>query len=159
MYYRVVRVKENKTFLEGMNMAAGDKLAAFKGGCNYNYAGKEAFKRAGMKFLRDTVKVLGWVKDTYDIRYNAGGIAVSGDCRLHADSVYVTFNADDFSGMGILIRTCGGREDYTGGRNQYVSFENLTVERFAEIVARVAAENHTPSYGGTPIRHAVDVTR
>ena len=140
-------------------MTAGDKLAAFVGNVGYNIERKDAVKRAGMKFLRDTVKVLGWSKDTYDIRYNAGGIAVSGDCTLHHDRVYVTFNADGYGGMGILIRTCGGRKDYTGGRNQYVSFENLSVERFAEIVSKVAAENHVATYGGTPIRHAADVPR
>ena len=117
-------------------------IAGLVGKCSYNVENKDKFKRASQKFLREVVKVLGLAKGEYDIRYNAAGIAVSGDATLHTDRVYVTFNADDFGAGGILVRTCGGRKDYTGGRNQYFPFEGITVEKFAEFVASVARQEH-----------------
>jgi len=51
-------------------------------------------------------------------RSNPGGIAVSGEITLHHDDVYIQV-CQPASGAdsGILIRTCQGRRDYTGGRN------------------------------------------
>ena len=94
-----------------------ERLIALDGKCGYNEANKAEFSRLSMKLLRELAKELGFGKGQCDIRYNAAGIACSGDATLHGDTLYININAD--SGMGILGRTCKGRKDYTGGTNQW----------------------------------------
>lgn len=93
------------------------------GSASYNEIVKAQFKKEGMALLRKVVKILGLAKGTYDLRYNAAGIACSGDCQLHADNFYVSFNLDsmDF----VLCRTCKGRKDCAGGHNQWYPFREL----------------------------------
>lgn len=93
---------------------------------SYNETAKVKFKKDGMALLRKVVKLLGLAKGTYDLRYNAAGIACSGDCTLHADSFYVTFNLDCCN--WVLVRTCKGRKDYTGGPNRQFPFDRLKTE-------------------------------
>ena len=95
------------------------------GSASYNEITKAIFKRDGMKLLRKVVKLLRLQKGTYNLRYNAAGIACSGDCTLHADNFYVHFNLDCCD--WVLVRTCNGQKDYTGGRNQSFSFDELKV--------------------------------
>ena len=59
-----------------------------------------------------------------EVRYNPGGIAVSGDATLHGDDVYVSFNADAMC-RWILYRKCNGKKDYTGGPNHSYPFEAI----------------------------------
>ena len=96
------------------------------GHASYNDINKAQFKRDGMKLLRKVVKVLDLPKGTYSLRYNAAGIACSGDCTLHADTFYVQFNLDSMA--SVLVRTCKGQKDYTGGVNLWYSFEKLSKE-------------------------------
>lgn len=100
------------------------RMFALDGKCGYNPANKEEFKRLSRKFLKEVRTRLGI---DADVRYNAGGIAVSGDATLHADNLYLTFNADSIAGgLGIMYRKCNGRKDYgagTGTPNHWVSFE------------------------------------
>ncbi len=100
------------------------KMFALDGKCSYNAANKEEFKRLSRKFLKEVRTRLGI---DADVQYNAGGIAVSGDATLHADNLYLTFNADSIcGGLGILYRKCNGRKDYGAGTstpNHWVSFE------------------------------------
>ena len=96
------------------------------GSASYNDINKAQFKRDGMKLLRNVVKVLDLPKGTYNLRYNAAGIACSGDCTLHADTFYVRFNLDCMA--SVLVRTCQGQKDYTGGPNNWYSFEQLAKE-------------------------------
>jgi len=94
----------------------------FGGKCAYNAAGKEGFRRAGLVFARRLAEA---IPGGAEIRYNPGGIAVSGDFTVHGDRVYVSFNADAICGLGILVRTCKGRGDYTGGPNMWFPLDAL----------------------------------
>lgn len=73
--------------------------------------------------LRKVATALGLDKDQYDLRFNPGGIAVWGEVTLHTDKWYV--QASRGCDMGVLVRTCKGRRDYTGGMNHYLPFALL----------------------------------
>src|SRR5712672_2649532 len=63
---------------------------------------------------------------SYDLRSNAGGIAVSGEATLHADHLYVqACQPATGQDTGILFRTCQDRKDYHGGPNNFASIELL----------------------------------
>jgi len=53
-------------------------------------------------------------------------IAVSGEVTLHHEQLYVQI-CQPATGCdsGILIRTCRGRKDYTGGRNHFAPLSLL----------------------------------
>lgn len=80
----------------------------------YNEGMKAAFKKESMSFLRSLAKKLQLNKGDYSIRFNPGGIAVSGDATLHHNNFYLTI-----SGTGSYWRTCNGQKDYTGGQNRW----------------------------------------
>ena len=96
------------------------------GSASYNETAKATFKREAMALLRKVVKALELAKGTYDLRYNAAGIACSGDAILHAEGFYVSFNLD--ISEWVLVRTCKGRKDYTGGPNRQYRFAQLAEE-------------------------------
>lgn len=108
------------------------RLKALMGNCGYNEGNKREFKRLGMKLMRELREALGIEAD---VRYNAGGIAVSGDCVMHGDRVYVLLNAD--MSYGILYRSCSGRWDYSGGRNNWFPVERLIESGFETFVDHV----------------------
>ena len=63
---------------------------------------------------------LGLPPGSFDLRSNADGIAASGKIMLHHDDIYVQVSQPATGAdSGILIRTCQGRRDYTGGRNHF----------------------------------------
>lgn len=82
----------------------------------YNEGMKAAFKKESMSFLRSLAKCLQLQKGDYSIRFNPGGIAVSGDATLHHNNFYLTI-----SESGSYWRTCKGQKDYTGGQNIWVA--------------------------------------
>jgi len=88
----------------------------------YNPEAKKLFASLAKKLLRELNALLGIQAD---VRYNAGGIAVSGEATLHGDLIYVQIQKAAFGLPIILVRTCNGRKDYTGDRNTYFSFERL----------------------------------
>ena len=67
--------------------------------------------------LNALAKALGLARGQYEIRWNPGGIGVSGDDRLHAERLNVAM--DDNCGRfgSFYYRSCKGRKDYTGGPN------------------------------------------
>ena len=89
--------------------------------------------------MRALAAVLALPKGSFDIRSNAGGIAVSGEVTLHAENIYVQISQSCLGGgMGVLIRTCAGRRDYTGGRNHWLPLSSLnSVNVLAHYVRRV----------------------
>lgn len=93
------------------------------GSASYNETVKNQFRKEGMALLRKVAKILGLEKGTYSIRYNPAGIACSGDCTLHHDRVYVMFNLDICD--WVLVRSCKGQKDYTGGPNRQYRFDDL----------------------------------
>jgi hypothetical protein len=62
----------------------------------------------------------------FDLRSNAGGVAVYGEVTLHADRLYVQVSQPATgSDTGILFRSCEGRRDYVGGVNNFASLDLL----------------------------------
>lgn len=97
--------------------------------CAYNAAVKERFHRMAHGRLRRLAKALGFAAGTFDLRSNPGGIAVSGEITLHHEDVYVQVcQPASRADTGILIRTCEGRRDYTGGPNHYAPLRLLDDE-------------------------------
>jgi hypothetical protein len=61
-----------------------------------------------------------------NLRSNQGGIAVSGEITLHADHLYVqACQPATGHDSGVMFRTCEGRKDYVGGRNNSASLDLL----------------------------------
>jgi hypothetical protein len=113
------------------------------GSAAYNENSKATFRRNGMALLRKVVSILGLSKGTYNLRYNAAGIACSGDCILHADTFYVCFNLDCCN--WVLVRSCKGQKDYTGGPNQSYKFDRLQedgAEGLASFIRSMLAQVH-----------------
>lgn len=88
---------------------------------------KNAFHREGKKVLHLLAQHMGLLPGSYQVRSNKGGIAVSGEIILHSGTRYVmlcqAFMADGSS--NILFRSCKGQKDYTGGPNNFASFQAL----------------------------------
>jgi hypothetical protein len=108
---------------------------------SYNAPSKDSFHSMARARLRKLALALNLAPGSYDIRSNKGGIAVSGEITLHTDSVYVQVSqpyAATFD-SGILIRTCKGRRDYTGGPNHFAPLSSLDdIESLARRVRSVA---------------------
>ena len=93
----------------------------------YNEVNKQEYKRLGRKILKYIAFKMNLVEGTYDIRFNPGGVACSGDHTLHTDKVYLALN--DNLGFGwFFYRTCDGRKDYSGGPNIIVEWRELQDE-------------------------------
>ena len=81
----------------------------------YNEGVKMKFKSEAMRYLKQLAKALNLNPDSFSIRFNPGGIAVSGDATLHHEKIYLTVGE-----MGAFWRTCKGLRDYTGGQNHWI---------------------------------------
>lgn len=93
----------------------------------YDAEAKELFHRRGKALLKQIACDLGYAKGSFDLRNNKAGIAVSGEVTLHTDDLYVQLSQSCVGGgdMDILYRDCQHRRDYSGGRNQFMSFGYL----------------------------------
>ena len=101
------------------------------------YLSKKEFTRAGRKFFKAVADKLNLVnKKDYDLRYNAGGIAGSGDVVLHTDHFYLHLN--DF---GFYWRKVAGRKDYRGEWNRHSNGEFNEGDLAAEITIAFAPNN------------------
>ncbi len=91
--------------------------------------------------LRKVARALNVTLERGMLRTNPGGIAVWGETTLHTDDIYIQA---DPSRDGVLVRSCKGRTDYTGGRNCYVSLAWLNRDpvEFARL-ARAAVGTNT----------------
>lgn len=94
----------------------------------YNTEAKARYKSLSMRVLRDLASRLKLTAGSYDLRYNAGGIAVSGEATLHGDSIYIQIDqcTINHGHASVLYRTCDGRRDYRGGRNHFCTPTQLT---------------------------------
>lgn len=89
--------------------------------CGYDPDAKHRFHTTARARLRLLASELRLPAGSYDLRSNLGGIAVSGEITLHHEAVYVQVSQSALGGgMGVLIRTCRGRRDYSGGQNNFV---------------------------------------
>lgn len=104
--------------------------------CSYNADNKARFHSMGRARLRQLAKEMDLPPGSYDIRSNKAGIAVSGEITLHHERVYVRVSQSCMGNHhGILIRSCKGRKDYTGGMNNFASLAML--EDMPSLAARV----------------------
>jgi len=87
---------------------------------------KAQMHRHGRAFLKSLAMELKLSPGSYDIRSNKGGIAVSGEVTLHAESLYVQlYESCIRPGISILYRPCKGRADYCGGNNHHTTMAAL----------------------------------
>jgi len=94
--------------------------------CSYDEHQKRRFHTTARSRLKKLAAELDLTPGSYDLRSNKAGIAVSGEVTLHHDSAYIQVGQFGMSsGHGILIRTCKGRKDYTGGGNHFVALTML----------------------------------
>lgn len=71
--------------------------------------------------------------DSFEVRSNPGGIAVSGEVTLHTDpfgdnsmGIYVQIGQSWLGpGHSVMYRTCDGRRDYTGHMNRWGNVADL----------------------------------
>jgi hypothetical protein len=93
----------------------------------YNPEGKARFHAQATTILKALADKLGYASDQYEVRSNQGGIAVSGEVILHSDELYVQFSQSCLSTLmpKFMWRSCQGREDYTGGPNQWAEWAEL----------------------------------
>lgn len=97
---------------------------------SYNEDFKQRFCKIGKKAMKELAGLLE-LKE-YDINFNPGGIAVSGDLRLmgmwdDGTGVYISINKDfpNKSWGDVLFRTIKHMRDFSGGTNQYFKFSLL----------------------------------
>ena len=103
-------------------------LQSVNGYSNDGAARKAKLHKYGKLFLKELANKIGLPENTYDIRSNMGGVAVSGEVTLHADTIYMQLSESVVGapGIGIMFRSCRGRKDYVGGRNQFASTISLS---------------------------------
>ena len=84
---------------------------------------------------------------SFEIRSNKAGVAVSGEVTLHHDRAYIQVGQFGLSsGHGILIRTCKGRKDYTGGPNHFVALTMLDdIPALAAVVRAITGRRSSAS--------------
>jgi len=112
-------------------------------GVAYDERAKKLFHSDSRKALRALADALGLAEDSYDIRSNRGGIAVSGEVTLHGTSIYVQISLGIMgAGREVMFRKVAGRDDYVGARNHFAPVHQLLQpERFARHIRR---ELHLP---------------
>ena len=92
----------------------------------YDDGAKRLFHRHARRQLRLLADALGLAPGAYDLRSNRGGIAVSGEITMHSETIYVqACQPATGHDSGVMFRTCQGRKDYTGGRNNFASLDLL----------------------------------
>jgi len=93
--------------------------------CSYDEQQKRRFHTTARLSLKRLAAELALPSGSFDLRSNRAGIAVSGEITLHHDRAYIQVGQFGLSsGHGILIRTCKGRKDYTGGPNRDLAWRN-----------------------------------
>ncbi|MDD4616723.1 MAG: hypothetical protein PHW76_06390 [Alphaproteobacteria bacterium] len=114
--------------------------------CAYDDVQKRCFHSTGKQRLRTLAKALNFTTDSFDIRSNTGGIAVSGEVTLHHEHLYVQLcQPATRADSGILIRTCNGRKDYVGGRNHFAALSMLEdIPALARVCNSVMQEGSRP---------------
>ena len=101
---------------------------------------KARFHRVGKSVLRKVARDIGLDRAEYDIRSNKGGVAVLGEVTLHADGLYVVMGGSFFEQAGeVMYRTCRDRKDYSGGPNQWSTYDKLVSGQLDETFRRMVA--------------------
>lgn len=112
------------------------------GGCSYHEENKAKFHRLAMAAMRELAGQLGFGGES-SVRWNAGGIAGSGDVMLMGmwtagNGVYISLNNDMTACYGdFMFRSIKHMKDYTGGFNCWAKFAELGTEAFIEKLKRL----------------------
>jgi hypothetical protein len=92
----------------------------------YDDDAKRLFHRHASRQLRLLADALGLAPSSFDLRNNRGGLAVSGEITMHCETIYVqACQPATGHNSGAMFRTCQGRKDYTGDRNNFASLDLL----------------------------------
>ena len=87
---------------------------------------KERWHRLARRVAKALAKRMGLEPSEYDIRYNRGGILVSGDTYLHTTGLYVDLSISCLGPeWGFMYRSCEHRKDFTGGANRWMKWDEL----------------------------------
>jgi len=118
--------------------------------CAYDPEVKQRFHAAARARLRRLATTLDFPPGSFDLRSNLGGMAVSGEITLHHDTVYIQV-CQPASGAdsGILIRTCQGRRDYTGGGNHLAPLRLLDDAPTLAAQVRSHGDEGQPAFSST----------
>ena len=104
--------------------------------CAFNPEQKKSFHREAKRRLKLVAEMLGWRPSDYDLASTPGGNAVTGEITLHHAHVYL--QVSQFR-LGLMLRSCKGRKDYTGGDNTWVPLALMDdLPALAAHVARIA---------------------
>jgi hypothetical protein len=123
-------------------MSAAKKLALIiKKPLGYNERLKNEFKRLAMKVMKELVKEIGLEPGSYTVKWNAGGIAVSGEVWLFHDNVFIEFSQSAIGPMFYYRkprdRNNSVNPDMVVGRNQWMEFADLeNMKEAAETIRR-----------------------
>ncbi len=105
----------------------------------YNDETKDLFHSRARKVCQVIADAMALPKDSYEIRSNKGGIAISGEMTLHSETLYLQIQQGSHN--DIMFRSCNGRKDYCGGSNNWASFDDLrNMERFCKALQKVSGE-------------------
>ncbi len=103
---------------------------------------KKTFLNLGKVFLRALAKDLG-LRDA-KITSNPAGIAVSGDCSLigmwENNGIYVDISQPGLGGSRVLLyRTTRNIRDYSGGRNNFLTLDDLRKLSYPALLDKLGA--------------------
>lgn len=123
---KIVKASDYKKRLAVIGRAVGQQEISF--------LEKRAMAQASKSVLRAVAKEMGLKAGEYDLRFNRGGSSVHGDATLHTDNVYVQLSTD--TRLGVLVRSCQGRKDYSGGSNQWIGWGKFLSQEAPSDMAR-----------------------
>ena len=134
--------------MENLNKLARLMLSAESG--SYNESFKTKFRLIGKKAMKELARHL--ELRPFDIQFNPGGIAVSGDLRLmgmwsEGSGIYISINKNRPNAPygQILYRTIRHMKDFTGGPNQWMRYETLQDPvRLKELICRLRPLREEP---------------
>lgn len=87
-----------------------------------SYESKNRFASGAKRILREVALRMDLPKSEYEVRFNPGGPAVSGDPILHGEHIYCNMA---WTPAGFYYRQCNGRKDYHGGWNRFMCWSEL----------------------------------
>lgn len=113
-------------------------------GVAYDERAKKLFLSDGRKALRALADALCLPDESYDIRVQRGGVAVSGDVTMHSETIYVQLSLGVMgAGREVMFRKVAGRKDFVGDRNHFASIHELI--KPGTLAARIRRELHLPN--------------
>ena len=112
-------------------------VALFSEDLGYDDARKHAFHHEAIRLLRQLGGALGLSRSDYDVRWNPGGVAVSGEAMLFTDRLFLQVSQTGCPLGDVLFRSTARRGDSGRGANHWARVEMLADPvRLAEHVAR-----------------------